>query len=175
MPCCSVKSNILKTTHFLFVLNAIRFNLNYLLFIHTCSSAWKATFIIEKLIWSTYSKRTSGFDMAPPTSAILGATGVAGTLFHVYIINIFNLNFFFPSFLLVLIIVWKIHIKLHGVYCLLGKISFSYYWVYSSGFPWCVILSFFLLSDTILELNGALVFCLVFGVCLFCCMSCLML
>lgn len=87
--------NILKTTHFLFVLDAIRFNLNYLLFIHTCSSAWKATFIIEKLIWSTYSKRTSGFDMAPPTSAILGATGVAGTLFHVYITNIFNLNFFF--------------------------------------------------------------------------------
>jgi hypothetical protein len=37
--------------------------------------------------------------MAPPTSAILGATGVAGTLFHVYITNIFNLNFlFFPPF-----------------------------------------------------------------------------
>jgi hypothetical protein len=120
--------NILKTTYFRIVLDIFKFmfTLNYLLFIHTRSTIWKVTFIIGKLIWFTYSKRTSGFDMAPPASAMLtGASAVAGTLSHMYITNSFNLNFF--SFLLLLILVWKIQYRITR--CLLGKISFSYYWV----------------------------------------------
>lgn len=49
----------------------------------------------------TYSKRTSGFDMAPPASAMLaGASAVTGTCTstHVYITNIFNLNCFLSFF-----------------------------------------------------------------------------
>ena len=50
--------------------------------------------------------------MAPPASAMLtGASAVAGTFTHVYIMQFLILTAFFSLFVLV----WKIHIKLHGV------------------------------------------------------------
>ena len=50
--------------------------------------------------------------MAPPASALLaGGSAVAGTFTPIYIMNYFSLN----CFLFWLVLVWKIHIKLHGV------------------------------------------------------------
>jgi len=50
--------------------------------------------------------------MAPPASAMLaGASAVAGTFTHVYIMKFYYLNCFLSLF----VVVWKIHIKLHGV------------------------------------------------------------
>ena len=74
-------------------------------------------FLVELYINGLYlhcSKRISGFDMAPPASAILAvAAAVAGTCSIIYyLIVIFSFLLFSLS---VLDIVWTVRIKLHGI------------------------------------------------------------
>lgn len=62
------------------------------------------------LTFYTRSKRISGFDMAPPASAMLAGAAAAGTFIPIDLGLLYSLNcFFFVG------IVWKVRIKLHGV------------------------------------------------------------
>lgn len=69
--------------------------------------------LILTYVLSNYvsSKRTSGFDQAPPASALLAsAASTAGTLNLIILGLLYFLNCFF-----FVVIVWKVPIKLHGV------------------------------------------------------------